>query len=51
MFDNNAFAIRLFYPLLDAHMFRFASDHSAVTKNLQRLQTSNLVLRANSLDV
>jgi hypothetical protein len=55
MFDNNPFAIGLFHPLLDAlldaPLFRFASDHSSVTKNLQRSQTSNLVLRANSLDV
>jgi hypothetical protein len=32
-------------------LFPFASDHSSVKKNLQRLQTSNQVLRANSLDV
>jgi hypothetical protein len=55
MFDNDAFAIGPFHPLLDtlldAALFRFASDHSSFTKNLQQLQASNLVLRANSLDV
>jgi hypothetical protein len=54
-FDIDSFAIGPFHPLLDtlldAALFRFAPDTSSFTRNLQTLQESNLILRANSLDV
>lgn len=55
MFDNDQFLIGPFHPLLDcildAALFRFATSQEQFTKNLQTLQSANLVQRAASLDI